>query len=277
MGGMSAITGPLELVSAPQGRIVSLKEAKTNSKIEDDSEDGLVSDLILQAQEYLEGLIEGQRQLMPAVYDLPLACFPPDVFPLPRPPLLGVLSVSYRDLNDTLTTPSASLYNVRTPWKQPGSIERSPYQIWPVVFADRPYPVTVRFMAGYGAAFTADATTNVLTLSGRHLENEAVIRLVSTTTLPGGLDQYTDYYVRDSSAATFKVATTLGGSAVDITDAGTGTHFVAMPPVQAKRAVLLLVGHWFLNREASLKGTISKEVEFSVSSLAQQLSWGSYA
>jgi hypothetical protein len=50
----------------------------------------------------------------------------------------------------------------------------------------------------------------------------------STTTLPAGLSTSTDYFVIYVSATTFKLATSyanaIAGTAIDITDTGTGTH-----------------------------------------------------
>lgn len=51
----------------------------------------------------------------------------------------------------------------------------------------------------------------------------------------------------------------------------TAGHHPADVPSQAKRAILLLAGHWFANREALLVGSISKELEFSVTSLLSQI------
>lgn len=53
-----------------------------------------------------------------------------------------------------------------------------------------------------------------------------VVQFVTTTTLPAGLSLATDYYVRDITATTMKVALTYDGVAVDITDTGTGTHTI---------------------------------------------------
>jgi len=50
--------------------------------------------------------------------------------------------------------------------------------------------------------------------------------------------------------------------------AGYGT--AAQVPVRVKQAMLLLIGHWYENREAVLTGSISKEIEFAVSSLLWQ-------
>lgn len=53
----------------------------------------------------------------------------------------------------------------------------------------------------------------------------------SGSTVPAGLEQYTDYYVINATRAsatsfTFKLSATSGGSAIDITTAGTGSQFV---------------------------------------------------
>lgn len=71
--------------------------------------------------------------------------------------------------------------------------------------------------------FTA-ATSDVITSSGHRLKDGDTIRLSTTTTLPAGLTLSRVYFVRDATASTFKVAVTAGGSAVDVTDTGTGVH-----------------------------------------------------
>jgi len=40
-------------------------------------------------------------------------------------------------------------------------------------------------------------------------------------------------------------------------------------PISIKQSMLLLIGHWYANREAVLvgQGTMSKEIEFAVKSL----------
>lgn len=275
------ICGSLELVTSPLGRIVSLSEAKTHCRVEQGEtiDDPFITDLIDHSQEFTETLISGHRQWLPAVYDLPLRDWPwcEGVLRLPRPPLLSVLSLGYYDTADASQTLATSVYRVRTPWRQPGSIELIYGQTWPYPSVYREFPITVRFLAGYARAFTANATTDTITLSGKALPNGTLVRLVSTTTLPAGLDSYTDYFVVSTSANTFKLALVAGGSAVDITDVGTGTHYVALPPLPVKRAVLMLVAHGYRHREPILAGSISKELEFSVTSLLESQAFGSYA
>lgn len=55
------------------------------------------------------------------------------------------------------------------------------------------------------------------------------IRVINSgvgTAPPTGLAEWTDYFVRDATADAFRVATTLGGSAIAYTDAGTGKHYL---------------------------------------------------
>lgn len=72
---------------------------------------------------------------------------------------------------------------------------------------------------------TADASTDVFTTSGLVPPDGTIVRFTNSGgALPGAISADTDYYVRDSTATTFKVSTTRGGSAVNVSGAGTGTH-----------------------------------------------------
>ena len=86
---------------------------------------------------------------------------------------------------------------------------------------------------GFGDTFTADASTDVLTMTSTtnipsNILTGTRVRLTTTTTLPGGLALATDYYVIKVTDSTFKLATSyanaIAGTAINITDAGTGTH-----------------------------------------------------
>jgi hypothetical protein len=79
---------------------------------------------------------------------------------------------------------------------------------------------------GPGSTFTANPSTDVLTAAGHGLVDTTPVRFRSTGTLPAGLSEDTTYFVRDATTDTFKVSATSGGAAVDVTDAGTGTHTV---------------------------------------------------
>lgn len=47
-------------------------------------------------------------------------------------------------------------------------------------------------------------------------------------------------------------------------------------PAAIRHAMLMLVGFWYDNRSTVLVGSISKEIEFAVSSLLDSQKWGSY-
>jgi hypothetical protein len=76
-------------------------------------------------------------------------------------------------------------------------------------------------------AFTA-AATDICTTATHGYTTGLKGQASTTTTLPAGLAAATDYYVIVLTANTFKLASSLenalAGTAVDITDAGTGTH-----------------------------------------------------
>lgn len=85
----------------------------------------------------------------------------------------------------------------------------------------------------FGDTFTADAGTDIITMTSTtnrpsNILTGTRVRLTTTTTLPAGLALATDYYVIKVTDSTFKLATSyanaVAGTAINITDAGTGTH-----------------------------------------------------
>ena len=56
-----------------------------------------------------------------------------------------------------------------------------------------------------------------------------------------------------------------------------GYSGAANVPKPAVHAIKLLVGHWYASRESVLVGSISKELEFSVTALLSPLRWKQYA
>jgi hypothetical protein len=78
--------------------------------------------------------------------------------------------------------------------------------------------------------FTADAGTDIITLSATsiNLLPYSRVQVNSTTTLPAGLSAATNYFAIKVTDNTFKLATSyanaVAGTAINITDAGTGTH-----------------------------------------------------
>jgi len=83
--------------------------------------------------------------------------------------------------------------------------------------------------APVAAAFTA-AISDVCTSVAHGFLTGLKVQLTTTTTLPAGLSLATDYWVIKLTADTFKLAASLAdalaGTAVNITDTGTGTHTI---------------------------------------------------
>lgn len=97
------------------------------------------------------------------------------------------------------------------------------------------YEITLDDTKGYALyrnehiqSFTADAGTDVITAASHGLLDGETLRFQGTD-LPAPLAQGTLYYIRDAASGTFKVSLTAGGTAVDITDAGTGTMTFTAP------------------------------------------------
>ena len=95
---------------------------------------------------------------------------------------------------------------------------------------------TLDFSDGSGPfvmpGFTADGGTDTITCTGHGMPSGRGVRLFTSGTLPGGLSTGATYYVINPSTDTFQLSATVGGSAIDITDSGTGTHTLAGGQIQ---------------------------------------------
>jgi hypothetical protein len=91
------------------------------------------------------------------------------------------------------------------------------------------YKVARQTPGGTAKVFTA-ATTDVITSAAHGWENGQAVMMSTAGVLPAGLAIETRYFVIDKTTDTFKVSLTSGGSAVDITDIGTGVHSVFTAP-----------------------------------------------
>lgn len=275
---MGVCTGPLELVAPPTGHVLSLGEAKAQCRQDIADEDAEFYGLIDRATTFCEQEVYGHRQFMQATFSLPLEGWWGCPLHLPRPPLLWIDAVTYYDTAGVLQTLAASSYLVRTPWKQPGTIEWAPSQTGPALESDRRFPVLVKFTAGFAQTFTASMSANTITVAGRTFANGDLVRLSCSRdgALPAPLVERRNYYVVGASSETCQLALTSGGAAIDLTTEGTGELHVGEVPGTVKQAVRMILGHWFKNREDVLTGTISKEIERASANLLASEGWGSY-
>lgn len=254
---------------APTAEPISLAQAKRQLRVDGTDDDTYINSLIATARSYVE--YQCNTQLVVATFKQNWDYFPcTDEVCLNYSPLLSVSSITYVDTAGTIQTLSTDVYSVIT-HEKPGKIKLKYGQYWPSV-RSQPDAVTVTFRAGYATPFTAVAATDVVTYSGSTPTDATAIRVTTTDAdLPAGLSILTDYYPINSSGSTCKFSLTSGGAAVDITDTGTGTHFVGVIPEAATQAMLLLISFWYTTRNASMEaGFIPPQVGYLLSTI----NWG---
>lgn len=150
---MTTTAGGLVLVTPPAEEPVSLAEAKLHLRVDHMEEDALIRALITAAREYVE--MYTRRQLVTATWRLTLDCWPGCLRP-PRPPLVAVTTIAYRDSTEVLQVVDPTTYRVDTS-REPGRILLTTGASWPVA-APVPGAVQVEYTAGYGAASAVPAT-----------------------------------------------------------------------------------------------------------------------
>lgn len=241
---------------------ISLTEAKLHLRVTSSADDELITALIRAAREWCE--LFQNRAFVTQTITLTLDRFP-NVFEIPKPPLQSVSSIKYIDTAGVQQTLDPSVYDVDTV-SEPGRIALAYGQSWPSIRGDI-NSVEVIYVAGYATKFVTTFASDLLTVSGRVYTDGDIVRLVTTDgDLPAPLETYTDYHVRDVSGYTLKLAATVGGAAITLTDDGTGTHFIGFVPFRVISAMKLLIGHWYEHREA-VSALACKEVPMAVKSL----------
>lgn len=132
---------------------------------------------------------------------------------------------------------------------------------------------------GFGDTFSADASTDIITMTSTANDPSNIltgtrVRLTTTTTLPGGLATATDYYVIKVTDSTFKLATSyanaVAGTAINITDAGTGTHTMSrLLPRYTNGAGVQAI---FFNSNATALGAATPNLSLGYTNSAQTTS-----
>jgi hypothetical protein len=106
------------------------------------------------------------------------------------------------------------------------------------ILAANPIDATNTFRLQLNQSFTANAGTDVITVDTMSWNTGTLVHTSTSDTLPAGLAVDTDYYVIYVTATTIKLATSMAnaiaGTAIDITDTGTGTHYMH-PPILNNR------------------------------------------
>ncbi len=123
--------------------------AKAHLKVDIPDNDGLIRGYLATARAYAEKVTG--RQLMPASWRMTLDRFPLWEIRPPKPPLLGVTSVTYVDAQTgNVTTLDPALYLVNTT-REPGLIEPAFGTVWPTA-RWQSGAVVIDYTAGYASA-----------------------------------------------------------------------------------------------------------------------------
>jgi uncharacterized phiE125 gp8 family phage protein len=242
------------MTTPPVAEPMTTDELKLHLRVDHSNDDDLIAYLLRAAREYCE-VLQGRAYIVRTYAMTFDNGWPVEIFSVPYPPLVSVSSITYLDADGDTQTLATTEYTVDTK-TEPARIYEAYNKTWPTI-RDVRNTITVTFIAGYAAKFTA-ATSDVCTVSGRTYTNGDKVRVWnsggSSRALPTGLSADTDYYVVEVSGSTCKLSLTEGGVAVDITGTGTGTHYISHAehwemPRKISAAIKLLVGHWYENRE----------------------------
>jgi uncharacterized phiE125 gp8 family phage protein len=243
----------------PVDNPVSLAEMKLHLRVTHSTEDELIKSITSAATDWCE-YYEGQSYMMKS-YRIYLDDFPTEELYLPFSPAVSITSIQYYDSSNALQTLSSSVYTLDKD-SMPARMYLAPNQSWPIAYA-KEKSVIITYVAGYATTFTTAYSTNVLTLGNAVFADTDRVRVTSDQgDLPASLSTGTDYYVRDVSGSTCKLATSSGGTAYDLSDDGTGTHYIGfadrgLVPDRAKAAIKLIVGDIYENRQQSLDVNLS--------------------
>ena len=254
---------------APTAEPLHRAEFKAHSKIDISDEDALVDGYLAASRRTLES--EWKFQAVAATWRMRMdrlqwhSDYGIQWIPLPRPPLLNVVSFVYVDPNGVSTTWGSSNYTVDSD-SQPGRLVLAYGAGWPSI-RSQSGAITITYRAGYVAPFTA-TTGDVLTIPATTYANAEMVRLSNSGgTLPGGLAKDLDYYVVNSTGSTVQLSTASGGSAVDVTDTGSGLNFVGELPYPLRVGIAAYAAHLYENREPINIGNIVNTIPMHVTNL----------
>lgn len=186
-----------KVITAPSVEPLTLAEAKIYLKVDDSTEDALITSLIVAARQMAENHMG--RSLVKTVWESSFDEFPDtdedSTFELYPCPVSAINTVKYYDSNNTLQTLASTVY--QTDYiSEPSRLSLKPGQSWPDV-ADRTNAVVINYDAGYGttAAMVPDLIKAGLYLLIGHLyENRQNVVKETVNELPIGSRSLFDMY-----------------------------------------------------------------------------------
>jgi hypothetical protein len=93
--------------------------------------------------------------------------------------------------------------------------------------------------------------TDTITINNHGLSNRDIVRFSTTGTLPSPLNNTTNYYVINSTTNTFQVSTSLDGTVIDLTTAGSGANTVT------KKVITFVPRNYTSTLSAGISGAIA--------------------
>lgn len=147
----------LRLYTAPATEPLTASEAKAHLRVEHSTDDTLITALIVAARQHAEDFTG--RALITQTWELYLDAFPDcddDVLYVPLPRLVSVTSISYVDTDGVTQTWNSTNYLVDAK-SEPARITPAYGVSWPTT-RGQVNAVTMRFVAGYGAAVDVPQT-----------------------------------------------------------------------------------------------------------------------
>lgn len=256
----------------PAAEPIDLAEAKLQCRCDEDADAVRLPGIIATAREEAEN--RTGRRFIAGRYAVALNAFPAPMLgrgmevyqrslsiPLGLDPVRSIVSVRYMDDSGGWTTLPEADYMLA-----PGA----PSRLIPTGCADWPsvYPalgaVVITVDAGDVARVALSASDNTITPDHwpALAVDDAVILSNSGGGLPAPLVAGRMYYIVSAAAGVYTVAVSPGGSAIDFTTAGSGTHYLGQPgPAGACGTVPPSAKSWMLLRVKDLfdhKGTVNQ-------------------
>lgn len=160
----------LNLDTGPSNEPVTLSEAKTHQRVDQDAEDDLIKSYITAARQRAEKFTN--RVFVTQTWQIYFDRFPEtDRIRLPLPPLQSITHVKYTNEDDSTSTFDSSKYRVNDK-TNPGQIVLKNDENWPNPTKELKSvnAVEIKFDAGYGAVSDVPATIkNAIKLIVGHL------------------------------------------------------------------------------------------------------------
>lgn len=255
-----AVTKTIQPTAYP----ISLAQAKRQLRVDGTDDDTYISGLIAVAADYCESFTSSQ--FVVATYRLDLERFPEygritthyclddnrERIILPVGPVLDVTSITYKDSDGATQTWSSSQYALVTTGSG-ASIECKPGYTFPARGTSAS-AVTVTYRAGYARPFTANTVSDELTFgSSEPADLNDVFLSTTDGDLPAPLAINTAYDTNGFPGLTCTIRLANDAGDINITDTGTGTHFIGVIPPAAIHAMLLLISMWYTTRNSEME------------------------